>query len=298
MSFFATNLKNLRLDNDYSQIYVASAIGIGRSTYSNYENGISEPTIDTLIKLSKLFNCSIDSLVGMKIDTSINQYPPSINIDLNEFNLNSLKQTLLKNKNYYMKKKLTIIDEINNKINEIDTLLEYIDNQKTNTANSHEEFADEIAPNISLVKKNDTHDKVDEVKFRRLPRFDSVAAGSPNYPCEDIVGFVYVPEDRLCSSKDYFAINVKGDSMNEVYADGEVLLVEKTTFVENNDLVIALISPNTCESTFKKFRKNDNDNNIFLYPMSTNPIYKPQVYNSEDVMISGKVLGKLSDFIN
>lgn len=295
MSYFSTNLKNLRLDNDYSQNYVASVLGIGRSTYSNYENGVSEPTIDTLIKLSNLFNCSIDSLVSMKIDTSVNQYPPSIDINLNEFNIDSLKQTLIKNKKYYMKKKITIIDEINDKINEIDTLLEYINNQETNTINPLEEFADEITPDISLVEKEETHDS-DEVKFRTIYIRGNIAAGSPCYALEEILGTFDIPEGNLNSSKEYFGLKVDGDSMNELYDNGELILVEKTNVAELNDIVIALISNISCEATVKKFRKKNNI--VSLIPMSNNPIHKVQIYNVDDVIILGKVLGKLDDFLN
>lgn len=42
-STFANNIKSLRIDNDYSQNDLSKALGITRSRYSNYENGISEP---------------------------------------------------------------------------------------------------------------------------------------------------------------------------------------------------------------------------------------------------------------
>lgn len=53
-------LKELRIDNDYTQDYIADMLNLGRSTYANYENNRAEPGIDTLKKLSKFYNVSID----------------------------------------------------------------------------------------------------------------------------------------------------------------------------------------------------------------------------------------------
>ena len=59
-STFANNIKSLRIDNDYSQNDLSKALGITRSRYSNYENGISEPNIEILIKIYRqiLNRCS------------------------------------------------------------------------------------------------------------------------------------------------------------------------------------------------------------------------------------------------
>ena len=134
-STFANNIKSLRIDNDYSQNDLSKALCITRSRYSNYENGISEPNIEILIKISSFFNCSIDDLlksrintvVKSKIDTIISE-EPRISVNLNEFNYSDLKEKLLKNKRFYEEKKKTILSEIDVKISEIDSLLNFINN--------------------------------------------------------------------------------------------------------------------------------------------------------------------------
>ena len=57
-------IKNLREDHDFTQQYVASYLNIHRVVYSRYENGIREIPVSCLISLSKLYNVSIDYLVG------------------------------------------------------------------------------------------------------------------------------------------------------------------------------------------------------------------------------------------
>ncbi len=58
------NLRNLRKEIRASQADVASAIGLTRSAYSNYENGLREPDHATLQKLSEFFGVSIDYILG------------------------------------------------------------------------------------------------------------------------------------------------------------------------------------------------------------------------------------------
>lgn len=47
-----------------SQTDVCSIIGIAPQTYSGYENGKHEPTIETLIRLSFLYGVTLDFLLG------------------------------------------------------------------------------------------------------------------------------------------------------------------------------------------------------------------------------------------
>ena len=51
-------LKKLRENCGYTQQQVADALSIERSTYTYYETGKTTPDINTIIKLSKIFNVS------------------------------------------------------------------------------------------------------------------------------------------------------------------------------------------------------------------------------------------------
>ena len=58
-----TRLRNLREDNDYSQKQIAEMLYIDQSTYSRYENGLLDIPLSILIKLSNIYNVSIDYLI-------------------------------------------------------------------------------------------------------------------------------------------------------------------------------------------------------------------------------------------
>ena len=56
------NLKLLRTANDMTQEQVAKFLGIGRSAYSNYEDGRREPPIDVLEKFANIMGCDLATI--------------------------------------------------------------------------------------------------------------------------------------------------------------------------------------------------------------------------------------------
>lgn len=60
---FADNLKKLRIENNLSQTTLAEKLNVNFRTVSAWENSICEPSLEMLVKLSELFNESIDDLI-------------------------------------------------------------------------------------------------------------------------------------------------------------------------------------------------------------------------------------------
>ncbi|QNF35640.1 helix-turn-helix transcriptional regulator [Adhaeribacter swui] len=55
---------------------VAFALNIKRSTYSGYENGVGEPSLDKLILLANYFKITLDGLVAQDLrEIAISQLP-------------------------------------------------------------------------------------------------------------------------------------------------------------------------------------------------------------------------------
>lgn len=65
MIAFAKRLKELRQENNYTQSNVAEKLGIRQQSYARYESGAGEPNLETLVAIAKLFNVSVDYLLGV-----------------------------------------------------------------------------------------------------------------------------------------------------------------------------------------------------------------------------------------
>ena len=63
---FCKNFKYLRQEKNIGQIQLAKELGVSKGIISMWENGLREPTMSSLILLSKYFNVSIDYLVGLE----------------------------------------------------------------------------------------------------------------------------------------------------------------------------------------------------------------------------------------
>ena len=72
-------LKELRKQHKMSQEQLASFLNVKQNTISNWENGKSDIDNESLFKLSKIFNCSIEELLGKELSTTLsNIYSTSV----------------------------------------------------------------------------------------------------------------------------------------------------------------------------------------------------------------------------
>ena len=69
-----TTLKKIRLNNKYSQQYVADHLNISRKTYNNGENNKTDLTLQKCDKICELYSIRISRLIEyhLKNVTSIN----------------------------------------------------------------------------------------------------------------------------------------------------------------------------------------------------------------------------------
>lgn len=67
------NIKNYRKKNNMSQDELAEKLGVSRQSISLWETGQTQPTIDNIIALAKIFNISSDMLLGGSENIDISQ---------------------------------------------------------------------------------------------------------------------------------------------------------------------------------------------------------------------------------
>lgn len=129
--------------------------------------------------------------------------------------------------------------------------------------------------------------KVETMPVKKIPVVSQISAGLPIYSEENLIDYIYFATDKIDSNKEEFALRISGDSMDKIFQDGDVVVVEKDSTVENGQLGVVMI--NGYNATVKRIRYNDNQ--VILIPESNNPNHYPQVYSAKDeVKIVGRVV--------
>ena len=128
----------------------------------------------------------------------------------------------------------------------------------------------------------------------QIPVLGTVAAGIPISAVEDILDYEEI-DSSWKSQGEFFALRIKGDSMQPKMDNGDVVIVRQQSDANSGDTVIALV--NGDDATCKKLQKTENG--IML--VSTNPNYLPMFFTNEEILtkpvvILGKVVELRSKF--
>jgi len=130
------------------------------------------------------------------------------------------------------------------------------------------------------------------VPMTKIPILGRVAAGIPLYAEQQIEGYTVTD---LNHGADYYALRVKGDSMNALgIYEGDLVVVRHQDTVDDGDIAVVLVDHE--DATIKKFHREGNV--IQLIPCSTNPANVIQIYDAKktDIAILGKVIRAQRDF--
>lgn len=65
---FPQRLKKLRKEKGLTQKELGERLGVKQNTFTNWENGKREPTLENVVKLAKLFKTTTDFLLGVTDD--------------------------------------------------------------------------------------------------------------------------------------------------------------------------------------------------------------------------------------
>lgn len=90
MNVLGNNIKYLRKQQKLSQQKLGDLIGASQTSVAHYELGTREPSLETLIKLSSLFNESVDYLLGNQVYGSAPKRKKEEKKDISSLLLNAL----------------------------------------------------------------------------------------------------------------------------------------------------------------------------------------------------------------
>lgn len=151
-----------------------------------------------------------------------------------------------------------------------------------------------IADYFGILKSDLTEDEnplpsnavpIDLSSYHRIPILGRISAGLPLYAEEHIEGYTLTD---LNGGAEYFGLRVHGDSMNALRInEGDIIIVRRQEEVEQGEIAVVLVDEE--DATVKRFYSSDTT--VTLMPQSTNPEYKPQMYDLRKTTI--RVLGRV-----
>lgn len=109
-----------------------------------------------------------------------------------------------------------------------------------------------------------------------IPVLGYVRAGVPIEAVEEILDYEEISQEQARTGE-FFALKIKGDSMEPKISEGDVVIVRKQSTVENGELAVVLV--NGDDATVKKFYRSNNGVKL----VSTNPKYDPFFYTPTEV---------------
>lgn len=111
-----------------------------------------------------------------------------------------------------------------------------------------------------------------------IPVLGSVPAGIPIEAVEDILDWEEIPASMCSGGREYFALQVQGDSMWPDYLTGDVVIIRKTPCCESGEDCVVYI--NGYDATLKQVKLGE-DGSLSIIPR--NPNYPPKTYTAEEV---------------
>lgn len=128
----------------------------------------------------------------------------------------------------------------------------------------------------------------EQVKERKwIPVLGTVRAGIPIEAVENIIDYEEISED-MARQGEFFALQIKGDSMEPKISEGDVVIVRKQSDVDSGNIAIVLV--NGEEATIKKIQKFDGGINL----IPSNPSYDVRTYTNDQIeSLPVQILGKV-----
>lgn len=301
-SILAVRINQMRKDLDLTQEKLAIRLGLkGKSSIANYESGNIIPSDDIKLKMCKIFNCSMDYLMGKsEFKTMSDEYSYLRDYFYDEFGVNKkvFENSVLYPEELSTKELNTLkqIDKARAEYHKNNTgkfdISPYL-SSLNNIEKEHVTHAYKLSLLSALEAITTIRNKVNltNKQYYMCPVYGRISAGIPNWAEECIEG--RLPIDpvlfNIINPEEHFFLRVNGESMNKVVRNGAYALIHKQDIVENGEIAVVLV--NGDEATLKKFTKHGEV--VVLEPMSNDDSFQTQIYDkTTPIKILGKYIGK------
>lgn len=114
------------------------------------------------------------------------------------------------------------------------------------------------------------------VQAVRIPVYGVIPAGVPMEAIEDIEDWEDIPADWTRGDQEYFALRIRGDSMEPTYHSGDVIIVRRQPVCESGQDCVVFV--NGDDATFKRVVLRPDC--AILQPL--NPEYEPMIFERDE----------------
>lgn len=122
----------------------------------------------------------------------------------------------------------------------------------------------------------------------RIPVLGRVVAGIPIETVEEILDYEEITPE-LAATGEFFALKIRGHSMEPRMMEGDVVIVRRQDDVESGDVAIVLVNGN--EATVKRVKKQPEG--ITLIATNTS-VYEPHFYSNKEIAdLPVRILGRV-----
>lgn len=122
----------------------------------------------------------------------------------------------------------------------------------------------------------------------RIPVLGRVVAGIPIEAVEEILDYEEITPE-LAATGEFFALKIRGHSMEPRMMEGDVVIVRKQEDVESGDVAIVLVNGN--EATVKRVKKQEEGITLIANNIS---VYEPHYYSNKEIKeLPVRILGKV-----
>jgi len=120
-----------------------------------------------------------------------------------------------------------------------------------------------------------------------VPVLGDVPAGIPLEAIQDVLDWEEISEE-MARAGEYFALRIRGDSMEPKFSEGDVVIVRKQEAVDNGQVAVVMVNGN--DATVKKFYKTP----AGVMLVGNNPTFPPLNYTPEQVeQLPVRVIGRV-----
>lgn len=145
-----------------------------------------------------------------------------------------------------------------------------------------ESICNAINVNIDTVINNKNREN-----RKKIPVLGTIPAGIPIEAIENIIDYEEITEE-MANKGEYFALKVKGNSMDPTITNGDIVIVKQQDDAESGKICVVMINGN--DATLKEIKKETNG--IWILPHNPNADFKPTFYTNKEVIEKPvKILG-------